>query len=365
MIGVAVMVAGAGGGLLGLGVDASAAGASVLAGSPTPLVSSASGAAAVATVASTVDSAIVDVNTTLAENEGTAAGTGMVVTSNGDILTNNHVVEDAVSIKVTIPERGTYAATVVGTDVNDDIAVLKVSGVTDLTTIRLDTSTVSVGTSVVAIGNALGKGGTPTAVSGTVTARNQTISAQTDTDGAETLHSLIETDAAIEPGDSGGPLLNAAGEVIGMDTAASSTSDTAASTAYSIPMSEIVPVVEKMLEGESGDGIVIGKSAFLGVAALASSTSVDPQDPFGGATSTSGSGGMVVQQVVSGSPAAKAGIVAGDVITKLDGTRVASEAQLRTLILTHRPGSTVTVTVTTTSGQTMRIALRLTSGPVA
>jgi S1-C subfamily serine protease len=365
IVGAVVVAVGTGGGLLGLGLHESAAGASVLAGSPTRIISTTSGVADVGTVASTVDPAIVDVNTTLAENEGTAAGTGMVITSDGDILTNNHVVEDAIAMTVTIPGRGTYKARVIGTDVSDDIAVLKVTGLSDLTTVRVDTAAVATGTSVVAIGNALGKGGTPSAVSGTVTARSQTISAETDTDGEETLHNLIETDAAIEPGDSGGPLVDAEGEVIGMDTAANSSGTTTTTTAYSIPMSEIVPIVEKMLEGKSGHGVDLGKSAFLGVATLASSESVDPQNPFGAATSTSDSGGVVVQQVVSGSPAANVGLVAGDVITTFAGTTIASEAQLRELILAHRPGTTVKITFTTPEGTTTTVTVRLTSGPVA
>jgi S1-C subfamily serine protease len=352
-----------GAGLWGIGLSAPA-GASVLEGSPTRLIVSTSGVADVALVAKTIDPAIVDINTTLAEGEGTAAGTGMVITSDGDILTNNHVVEDAVSIKVTIPGRGTYSATVVGTDVKEDIAVLKVSGVSNLTTVRFDTSLVAVGTSVVAIGNALGKGGTPAVVSGDITALDKTISAQTDTSGAETLKGLIETDAAIRPGDSGGPLLDAEGEVLGMDTAADESGESVATIAYSIPVSEIIPVVERMLKGEDGDGIRIGKTAFLGVAVLDSSSVEGPGFSFGNSTSRSGSSGVVVDQVVSGSPAAKAGIVAGDVITKLNGTSVTSESQLKELIIEHRVGDVIRVTYTDGS-TTTTVNVKLVSGPVA
>jgi S1-C subfamily serine protease len=363
LIAVMLVVSVGGAGLWGIGLSAPA-GASVLEGSPTRLIVSTSGVADVALVAKTIDPAIVDINTTLAEGEGTAAGTGMVITSDGDILTNNHVVEDAVSIKVTIPGRGTYSATVVGTDVKEDIAVLKVSGVSNLTTVRFDTSSVAVGTSVVAIGNALGKGGTPAVVSGDITALDKTVSAQTDTSGVETLEGLIETNAAIEPGDSGGPLLDAEGEVLGMDTAADESGESVATIAYSIPVSEIIPVVERMLKGEDGDGIRIGKTAFLGVAVLDSSSVEGPGFSFGNSTSRSGSSGVVVDQVVSGSPAAKAGIVAGDVITKLNGTSVTSESQLKELIIEHRVGDVIRVTYTDGSTSTT-VNVKLVSGPVA
>jgi S1-C subfamily serine protease len=350
-----------GAGLWEIGMSAPASGASVLEGSPTRLIVSTSGVADVALVAKTIDPAIVDINTTLAEGEGTAAGTGMVITSDGDILTNNHVVEDAVSIKVTIPGRGTYSATVVGTDVAEDIAVLKVSGVSSLTTVRFDTSSVAVGTSVVAIGNALGKGGTPAVVSGDITALDRTVSARTDTSGVETLDGLIETNAAIEPGDSGGPLLDAEGEVIGMDTAADESGKT---VAYSIPVSEMIPIVERMLKSEEGDGISIGKIAFLGVAVLDSSTVEGPGFSSGNGTSTSGVSGVVVEQVVSGSPAAEAGIVAGDVITKLNGTSVTSESQLKKLIIEHRVGDVISVTFVDGSTSTT-VDVKLVPGPVA
>jgi len=364
VIALMLVVSVGGAGLLGIGLSAPASGASVFEGSPTRLIVSTSGVADVALVAKTIDPAIVDINTTLAEGEGTAAGTGMVITSNGDILTNNHVVEDAVSIKVTIPGRGTYSATVVGTDVKEDIAVLKVSGVSNLTTVRFDTSSVAVGTSVVAIGNALGKGGTPAVVSGDITALDKTISAQTDTSGVETLEGLIETNAAIRPGDSGGPLLDAEGEVLGMDTAADESGESVATIAYSIPVSEIIPIVERMLKGEDGDGISIGKTAFLGVAVLDSSSVEGPGFSFGNGTSRSGSSGVVVEQVVSGSPAAKAGIVAGDVITKFNGTSVTSESQLKELIIERRVGDVISVTYTDGSTSTT-VDVKLVSGPVA
>jgi len=353
------------GGLLGIRLNETHDAVGVLAATPTRLVVATSSVANVSSVAATVDPAIVDVDAILADDEGTAAGTGMVVTSSGDILTNNHVVEGAVSIKVTILGRGTHSATVVGTDVSADLAVIKVSGLSRLTTVRFDTSAVAIGSSIVAIGNALGKGGTPSAVSGTVSALNQTISAETDSGGTETLHGLIETDAAIEPGDSGGPLLNAEGEVVGMDTAAGTSSQAATMNAFAIPVRGIIPLVEKMLEGKGGDGIIIGRTAFLGVATLGASDTGRPGMPSGSSTPTPEVSGVVVQQVLSGSPAAKAGIVAGDVITRFDGTTISSADQLKNLIIDRRPGSKVSVTYTNGSNVGTTVKLQLVAGPVA
>jgi S1-C subfamily serine protease len=287
----------------------------------------------------------------------------MVLTSSGYIVTNNHVVEDAVSIKVTIPGRGTYSASVVGTDVANDIAVLKVSGVSGLRTVRFASSSSAIGTAVVAIGNALGKGGTPSTSSGEIVALRQTISAENDDGSSETLEGLIESNATLEPGDSGGPLLDSAGEVIGMDTAAESTmSDDSSSYSYSIPEKEIVTVVDDILAGKASDNIIIGKTAFLGI----ETSDASNNGPFGlgGPGTNETTSGVVVEQVVSGSPAANAGIVAGDEITAFDSTTVTSSSQLKQLIVAERPGTQVTVTVTTTTGTTT-LTLRLAAGPVA
>lgn len=365
IVGATVIVIGSAGGLLGLKLNTTHRATSELAGTPTRLIAATAKVANVTAVATVVDPAIVDINTTLAGNEGTAAGTGMIITSDGDILTNNHVVEDAVSIKVTIFGRGTYSAKIVGTDVAADLAVIKLNGLTRLTTVRFDTSAVAVGTSVVAIGNALGKGGTPSAVSGTVSALDQTISAESESGDIETLHALIETDARIEPGDSGGPLLNAEGEVVGMDTAASTSGRSTSSTAFAIPVSTIIPVVEKMLEGKSGDGVILGNTAFLGIAAFGSGDTRGPGTPIGSNSPRSAGSGVVVQEVMAGSPAAEAGLMVGDVITKFDGTTVTSENQLKDLITTRRPGSTVRVTYTNGSGISSTLELQLVAGPVA
>src|ERR1700678_3337772 len=179
-----------------------------------------------AQVEAKVDPGLVDVMTTLDYGEGEAAGTGIVLTSSGEILTNNHVVEGATSIEVTDIGNGkTYTATVVGYDVTSDVAVIKLQDASGLQTAALgDSSGVAVGESVVAIGNAGGAGGTPSAAPGTVTGLDQSIAASDESTGsAEHLANLVETNANVQPGDSGGPLVNASGQVVAIDTAGSST----------------------------------------------------------------------------------------------------------------------------------------------
>src|ERR1700758_5414432 len=178
-----------------------------------------------AQIASKVDPSLVDVTSTLGYQSATAKGTGIVLSSNGLVLTNNHVINGATSVKVTDIGNGqTYKATVVGYDESQDIAVLQLSGASGLTTAATgDSSTVQVGDKVVALGNAGGVGGTPSVAAGSVTALNQSITASDEGSGtSEQLSGLIETNADIQAGDSGGPLVNSHGQVIGVDTAASS-----------------------------------------------------------------------------------------------------------------------------------------------
>jgi len=168
-----------------------------------------------------VERGVVDINTVL-NGGGSAAGTGIVLTSTGEVLTNNHVIEDAAIIKaVDVGNGRTYTATVVGTDEADDIALLQLQGASRLQKVRTgDSSRVAVHDSVTAVGNAGGAGGIPSAAVGSVTALNQTITAQDEVTGSsEQLSGLVQIDAAVQAGDSGGPLINASGEVIAIDTA--------------------------------------------------------------------------------------------------------------------------------------------------
>jgi S1-C subfamily serine protease len=303
-------------------------------------------------IAAAVTPGLVDINTQLSYQNAAAAGTGMVLTASGEVLTNNHVIDGATSISVTIPSTGrTYSATVVGTDKTEDVAVLQLKGASGLKTIPLgDSSTVTTGDSVVALGNAGGVGGAPAVVTGAVRAIDQTITAS-DQSGAnaETLNGLIETNAPIQPGDSGGPLANNKGQVIGMDTAASSARrfNSGATVSFAIPINHALSIAQQIESGQSTSTITIGLPGFLGVAV---------------STSATGSG-AVISGVASGTPAAKAGLVAGDTITSVNGTAVADGTGLTTALHGHHGGDKVTLSWTSQTGASHSASVTLTSGP--
>ena len=226
-------------------------------------------------IAQRVDPALVDVVSTLGDQGASAAGTGIVLTSDGTVLTNNHVIRGATSIKVTDVGNGrTYTAKVVGYDASKDVAVIQLQNASGLTTANLgDSSSVRSGDSVTALGNAGGKGGTPSVATGTVTALNQGITASDEGSGAnsEQLTGLIETNADIQPGDSGGALVNSYGQVIGMNTAASSgtqfqsQSDQATVQAYAIPVDNAESIAKQVEAGQGSSTVHIGATAFLGI----------------------------------------------------------------------------------------------------
>jgi S1-C subfamily serine protease len=326
-----------------------------------------------------VDPALVDVVSMLDYGEGEAAGTGIVLTSSGEVLTNNHVVEGATSIKVTDIGNGrTYSATVVGYNVTSDVAVIKLTGASGLETATLgDSSAVSVGQSVVAIGNAGGVGGTPSAATGTVTAVGQDITASDESAGSEErLTDLLETDADIQPGDSGGPLVNMSGQVVGVDTAGSSTfqfqsggqsqsggksqsggsqnGSGSGSDGFAIPINEAVSIAKEIESGKSSSSVHIGATAFLGVEVASTSGS------YGSAY---GASGATIEGVVSGSPAAGAGLSSGDTITSVGGHAISSPTSLRGVLDELHPGQKVTVTWEDASGGSHAAAVDLGSGP--
>ncbi|HKN96736.1 MAG TPA: trypsin-like peptidase domain-containing protein, partial [Pseudonocardiaceae bacterium] len=253
-------------------------------GSTEPPAQSGSGTTSIdpSAVAKKVDPGLVDINTVLGYQNAEAAGTGIVLTPNGEILTNNHVVEGATSIKVTDVGNGrTYNASVVGFDRTEDIAVLQLVGASNLPTETLgDSSKVRVGDVVVGIGNAGGAGGTPSAAAGRVTALNQSITASDDSSGAsEQLTGLIQTDANIQSGDSGGALVNSAGQVIGVDTAASGGFQFGGDGAFgpggqgqrnghqgfAIPVDHAITIAHQIIGEKASNTVHIGPTAFLGV----------------------------------------------------------------------------------------------------
>jgi S1-C subfamily serine protease len=328
-------------------------------------VGSGSGPLSTAQIASQTDPGLVDVTSTLGYQRATAEGTGMVLTSSGEILTNNHVVAGATSIKVRDIGNGrTYKATVVGYSDSDDVAVLKLAGASGLPTVSIgNSSSVTAGQKVVALGNAEGKGGTPSVATGTVTGTGTTITAQDEGDGVlEHLDDMIRTDAGIEPGDSGGPLLNTAGQVIGMDTAASSSSSTGygttaaqTTTAFSIPINRALTLAAQIEAGKASSTVHIGATAFLGVEVQSASSG---ENGFGQASS-----GVVIAGVVEGTAAANAGLAAGDTIISVGGSQITSDSDLQKVIEEYHPGDKVTIEWSSQYGQTQSATATLTAGP--
>ncbi len=298
---------------------------------------------------------VVDVNTVINYGAAEAAGTGIVLSSDGEILTNNHVIDGATSIKVTIVSTGkSYTATVVGDDPTDDVAVLQLSGASALTTAKLgDSSSVAVGNNVTAVGNAGGTGGTPSAAAGTVTALNQSITATDEGGGnSENLTGMIEINADIQAGDSGGPLYSTSGTIIGIDTAASSQSFNATTTGFAIPINKALTIAKQIESGTETSTIHIGPTPFLGV-----------ELGSGGASSFGGSTGATISGVVDGSAAQQAGLAAGDTITAVNGQTVSSAADLSTALEGFQPGQKVTLTWVDSSGQSHSATVTLGSGP--
>jgi S1-C subfamily serine protease len=331
--------------------------------SQTPSGGSGSGGPSdVSAIASKVDPGLVDINTTLSYQDEEAAGTGMVLTSSGEILTNNHVIVDATSISVTDIGNGqTYGASVVGYDITQDLAVLQLRGASGLQTVSIgNSSNVSVGESVVGIGNAGGTGGVPSSAGGSVIALNQSITASDEGDNtSEQLSGLIESNADIQPGDSGGPLVNANAQVLGIDTAASSgfQFQSGDGGGFSIPINGAIAVAKRIEAGQGSTTIHIGPTAFLGVL-------IGATNGIGGG----GSGretGAPVSGVVTGDPANEAGIAAGDRITSLSGTTVDSASDLTAALVPHHPGDKVQIGWTDPSGHTHTATVQLASGPPA
>jgi len=327
-----------------------------------------------------VKSSIVDINTNVASAVGEseqAAGTGMIITSSGEVLTNNHVIKDATTIEVQIPGRsgpdnGQYPAKVLGVDPTQDVALLQVAGVSGLPVISLgNSSSVTVGEQVYSIGNAGGLGGSPSIVSGTVTALDRQITAS-DEDGAnpETLSGLIQTDAPIQSGDSGGPMVDSNGQVVGMDTAASMT-DGEETIGFAIPIDHATTIAYEIASGTRASGITIGYSPFLGVElaqASSSSGGLGGNGFFGfGNTGTPSAppsvAGVPIEGVVANSPAESAGLVGGDTITAIGSTPVTTEAGLTAAIAQYKPGQSASVTFVDTSGNSHTVRVTFTAIP--
>jgi S1-C subfamily serine protease len=305
-------------------------------------------------IADSIDPSIVDVVNTLAGGSGVAEGTGIIISSSGLILTNNHVIDGAQSVTVQIDGQGAQlAATVVGYDPVDDVALIKINNTSGLS-LKVaplgNSDDVTVGETVVAIGNAYGKGGTPAVVTGTVTGLDQPITAS-DGSSSESLTGMIQMNADIVEGDSGGPLIDSAGKVIGMDTAGSQSSASfggqTTTQGFAIPINTAEQVAAQIETGHSSGSINVGGGPYLGVLVSASG---DVE-------------GASIEQVEPNTPAAAAGLQAGDVITSVNGTTITNSGDLSSALEDLHPGDTIQLGWVDTSGQQHSGSVTLGSGP--
>jgi S1-C subfamily serine protease len=361
-------------------------------------------------VANAVSPGIVDVISTPSyQPGGTLEGTGMVISSNGLVLTNNHVVEGTSHEVAEIANntRQQYHVTVLGTDSTDDVALLKLNGASNLKTVPLGNSdTARVGQAVVALGNAEGQDGRPTVVTGTITNLDRSIEASDAGAGTtEKLHGMLQTNAPIVEGDSGGALASTQGKVIGMNTAANTgtTGAPGSSMGFAIPIDRAMSIVRQIEAGRTTAQIQLGYPAFLGVTVASSksgpSTSSNPQvqlqqlkaqanasqQGLGGIGGNGGNGGagacestdqasaphsapnvssgVLVGGVLCNTPVATAGMTAGAVITAIDGHAITSPASLTKGLSAYRPGDTVSVSWVSHNGQHHTSSMKLAAGP--
>lgn len=320
-----------------------------------------------------VDPAVVDVTSELPGGE--AAGTGMVITSDGEILTNNHVIEGATKITVTIgDEKKSHTAEVLGTAPFDDVALLKVKGVSGLDTVEIgDASGLAVGERVIAIGNALNLPGPPRVTEGTVTALDQSITVGDDRGNSEDLKNLIQTSTELSPGNSGGPLVDAQGAVVGINAAAEiqgrrlSTGDQSSDVGFAIPIDHAMDIAKQIERGDETRTVHIGPTGYMGVQVR--DAGLDNNGfPNGrgrpGTPTTTGDGALVIGVVPNG-PADDAGIAAGDTLTAIDGVQVTSSSELGDRIRAHEPGDDVTITYLDDAGTEHTASVHLIGNPAA
>ena len=292
------------------------------------------GAMDIQTILAKVTPSVVAIETSEQTNQGvfSGAGSGIVLSSDGLVLTNAHVVSGLGKITVVTSDGKKHDAGLVGSSPADDVAVVKTNGVSGLVPAELGSSAnLQVGEEVIAIGNALNLGGQPTVTRGIVSAKNRDLSAQ-----GEQLQGLIQTDAAINPGNSGGPLVNSAGQVVGMNTAIVAD---AQNLGFSIAIDQAKPVFQNL---EAGKGAVTPSQAFLGVSTTdVAGLTADQRNQF----QVKAQKGALVTEVVPQSGADAGGLQVGDVITAVDGKGIGAAADVRGAIITHKPGDKVKITI--------------------
>jgi S1-C subfamily serine protease len=303
-----------------------------------------------------VDSQLVDIYTNLYGDDGRAAGTGMVLTATGEVLTNNHVIQGATSIQaIDVGNGETYLARVIGYDERDDIAILQLDGAAGLPTVELgDSTSAGLGERIITIGNAGGVGGTPAARSGTIIGLNQAITVGDDIDqSTEHLNRLIEVDGDLQPGDSGGPMVDGAGAVVGMDTAASTNfefTNRPSGEGFAIAIDTVKPIAARISAEHGSSSVHIGPTAFIGVKVQ----SLGGNPP-----------GADVAAIVPQTPAASVGLGSGDIITSLGGVPVRSSTDLTEALVRYSPGSVVALEWVDPAGVSHTATIVLGTGPAA
>lgn len=273
---------------------------------------------------------------------GVGVGTGMIITEDGEILTNSHVINGASEIRVRLAgETEPREVTLLAEDVGNDLALLRMSGDGFAPVTFADPQSVRIGDEVVAIGAALGLDGDPSVTLGIVSALGRSVG-----QGNVFLDGLIQTDAAISSGNSGGPLVNAAGEVVGVNTAVARDNSilTATNVGFAISADEALPIIEALRDDANG---IEREEAYLGVGLQ------DRSD---------GGQGVIVTGVELGTPAAEVGLEAGDLIVAVDGAATTGSAALIAAIRDKQPGDSVTVAVVR-NAETVELDVALTSRP--
>ena len=281
-----------------------------------------------------VEESVVTIETSTNAQGGVfeGAGTGVVLSADGLVMTNAHVISQSDDITVRTFDGARHEATLVGSEPASDLAVIRVDGVDDLNPAELGSSaSLLVGEPVIAIGNALNLGGQPSVTTGIVSAVNRTI------DGPDgRLTDLIQTDAAINPGNSGGPLVDASGSVIGINTAIIENSQ---NIGFSIAIDLAKPIIEQL---QQGNGEITPDTPRLGVTTVPLDTVEDAVKERLGIQADDGA---FVVEVLPGSGAEAAGLQQGDVILRLDGEDVTSDARLGEIVREHEPGDTIEIVV--------------------
>ncbi|HEX6419448.1 MAG TPA: trypsin-like peptidase domain-containing protein [Acidimicrobiales bacterium] len=299
-----------------------------------PPVTTPDGAMDIQTILDGVAESVVTIETSVAAGGGEfeGAGTGVVLSADGLVMTNAHVIADSESITVRTFAGAELEATLVGSEPEQDLAVIQVGGVDDMTPAELGSSSaLQVGEPVIAIGNALNLGGPPSVTTGIVSALNRTI------DGPDgPLTDLIQTDAAINRGNSGGPLVDSSGAVVGINTAIIQNSQ---NIGFAIAIDSAAPIIEEI---QRGGGQITPDTAQLGVTTVGVET---VEEEVRAQLEIRADRGAFVVEVRPGSGAAEAGIRPGDVIVAIDGEEVTSHARLGEVVRDHEPGDSIELVI--------------------